>query len=64
MGSGLGKIEENLQGVLSALTASNRADKIDTRKIISMGIESANHSPITENYNPGIIQSYSLYLRS
>ena len=32
LGSGLGKIEENLQGVLSALTASNRADKRDTRK--------------------------------
>ena len=32
-------------------------DPLDTRKIISMGIEAANHSPITENYNPGIIQS-------
>ena len=32
LGSGLSKIEENLQGVLSALTASNRADKRDARK--------------------------------
>ena len=32
-------------------------DPLDTRKIISMGIKAANHSPITESYNPGIIQS-------
>ena len=31
-------------------------DPRDTRKIISMGIEAANNSPITETYNPGIIQ--------
>lgn len=32
-------------------------DPIDTRKIISMGIEAANHAPIKENYNPGVIQT-------
>jgi acetyl-CoA carboxylase carboxyltransferase component len=31
-------------------------DPRETRKIISMGIEAANHSPITSKYNPGIIQ--------
>ena len=29
---------------------------IDTRKWISMGIEAANHSPITEKFNLGVIQ--------
>ena len=32
-------------------------DPLDTRKIISIGIEAANHSPIKKAYNPGIIQS-------
>ena len=32
-------------------------DPIETRKVISIGIEAANHSPITKKYNPGIIQS-------
>jgi len=32
-------------------------DPLETRKVISMGIEAANHSPIKEAYNPGIIQS-------
>ena len=31
-------------------------DPRETRKIISMGIEAANHSTITTKYNPGIIQ--------
>lgn len=30
---------------------------LDTRKIISMGIEMANHSPITKTYNVGVIQT-------
>lgn len=29
---------------------------VDTRKWISMGIEAANHAPITENFNLGVIQ--------
>ncbi|MES2796522.1 MAG: carboxyl transferase domain-containing protein [Bacteroidota bacterium] len=32
-------------------------DPVDTRKIIAMGIEAANHSPITERYNVGVIQT-------
>jgi acetyl-CoA carboxylase carboxyltransferase component len=32
-------------------------DPIETRKVISMGIEAANNSPIKEAYNPGVIQS-------
>ena len=31
-------------------------DPRDTRKVISMGIEAANNSPITKTYNPGVIQ--------
>lgn len=29
----------------------------ETRKVISMGIEAANHAPITERYNVGVIQT-------
>ena len=32
-------------------------DPLETRKVISIGIEAANHSPIKEEYNPGVIQS-------
>jgi 3-methylcrotonyl-CoA carboxylase beta subunit len=32
-------------------------DPIETRQIISLGIEAANHSPITKQFNPGIIQT-------
>jgi len=32
-------------------------DPLETRKVISSGIEAANHAPIKEIYNPGIIQS-------
>ena len=32
-------------------------DPLETRKVISMGIEAANHSNIKDIYNPGIIQS-------
>jgi 3-methylcrotonyl-CoA carboxylase beta subunit len=32
-------------------------DPLETRKVISMGIEAANNSPIKESYNPGVIQS-------
>ena len=30
---------------------------LDTRKHISMGIEMANHAPITKAYNVGVIQT-------
>lgn len=32
-------------------------DPLDTRKIISMGIEMANHAPIQKRYNVGVIQT-------
>ena len=32
-------------------------DPLDTRKIISMGIEMANHAPITKAYNVGVLQT-------
>lgn len=32
-------------------------DPLDTRKIISMGIEAANHAPITKPFNVGIVQT-------
>ena len=32
-------------------------DPLETRNVISMGIEAANNSPIKEAYNPGVIQS-------
>ena len=32
-------------------------DPLATRKVISMGIEAANHAKIEDSYNPGIIQS-------
>ncbi len=31
-------------------------DPLETRKIISMGIEAANHSPITKEYSTGVLQ--------
>ncbi|EAY26702.1 acyl-CoA carboxylase subunit beta [Microscilla marina] len=32
-------------------------DPLDTRKVISQGIEAANHAPITQRYNVGVIQT-------
>ncbi|MEC7646675.1 MAG: carboxyl transferase domain-containing protein [Bacteroidota bacterium] len=32
-------------------------DPLQTRKVISTGIEAANHAPIKKAYNPGVIQS-------
>lgn len=32
-------------------------DPLHTRKFISMGIESANHAPLTKQFNPGVIQT-------
>jgi acetyl-CoA carboxylase carboxyltransferase component len=32
-------------------------DPLETRKVISMGIEMANHSPIEKEFNVGIIQT-------
>jgi acetyl-CoA carboxylase carboxyltransferase component len=32
-------------------------DPLETRKVISMGIEMANHAPITKKYNVGVLQT-------
>jgi len=32
-------------------------DPLETRKVISMGIEAANHAPINEKFNVGVIQT-------
>ncbi len=32
-------------------------DPLDTRKVISMGIEAANHAPITKQFSTGVIQT-------
>lgn len=32
-------------------------DPVETRKVISMGIEMANHAPLTKQYNVGVIQT-------
>jgi 3-methylcrotonyl-CoA carboxylase beta subunit len=32
-------------------------DPLETRKVISMGIEAANHSPVTKQFNAGVIQT-------
>jgi acetyl-CoA carboxylase carboxyltransferase component len=32
-------------------------DPLETRKVISMGIEMANHAPIAKQYNVGILQT-------
>lgn len=32
-------------------------DPVETRKMISMGIEMANHAPLTKQYNVGVIQT-------
>jgi len=41
----------------SRLWIDSIIDPLETRKVISMGIEAANNSPIKEAYNPGVIQS-------
>ena len=41
----------------SRLWVDGIIDPRDTRKVISMGIEASNHSPITKEYNVGVIQT-------
>jgi acetyl-CoA carboxylase carboxyltransferase component len=40
----------------SRLWVDGVINPLETRNIISMGIEAANHSPITKRYNTGVIQ--------
>jgi 3-methylcrotonyl-CoA carboxylase beta subunit len=59
----LNEIKDKYYEELSPYYAASRMwvdgviDPLDTRKIISMGIEAANHAPITEKFNVGIIQT-------
>jgi len=59
----LDKILKQYNGQLNPYYAAARLwvdgviDPIETRKIVSMGIEAANHAPITERYNVGVIQT-------
>src|SRR5436190_5239003 len=58
----LKKITDRYNSQLSPYYAAARLwvdaviDPLDTRKWISMGIEAANHSPITKPYNVGVLQ--------
>ncbi|MCC5944723.1 MAG: acyl-CoA carboxylase subunit beta [Bernardetiaceae bacterium] len=59
----LEEISRNYEAQTSPYYAASRIwvdgiiDPMDTRKAISMGIEAANHRPITERYNVGAIQT-------
>ena len=41
----------------SRLWVDGIIDPLETRKVISMGIEAANQSPIEKQFNPGVIQT-------
>lgn len=57
------KIKDRYDEQISPYYAASRIwvdaiiDPIETRKVISMGIEAANHKPINERYNVGVIQT-------
>ena len=59
----LKEIEDRYQEQLSPYYAAARLwvdgviDPLETRKVISMGIEAANHAPLTERYNVGVLQT-------
>lgn len=59
----LDEITEKYNEELSPYYAASRIwvdgiiDPLDTRKIISMGIEAANHAPIEKPFNVGVIQT-------
>lgn len=59
----LNKITEKYNSQTSPYYAAARLwvdaiiDPLETRKVISMGIEMANHAPITKQYNVGVIQT-------
>ncbi|NQY67026.1 MAG: acyl-CoA carboxylase subunit beta [Flavobacteriales bacterium] len=59
----LDKISKKYEKETTAMYAAARLwidaiiDPIETRNVISLGIEAANHKPITEKYNVGIIQT-------
>jgi acetyl-CoA carboxylase carboxyltransferase component len=39
------------------LVVDKIVDPLDTRKILSIGIEAANHAPLTEQYRVGVLQT-------
>lgn len=53
------KYEEELSPYYAAsrLWVDGVIDPLETRKVISMGVEAANHAPITERFNVGVIQT-------
>ena len=59
----LDKITASYNEQLSPYYAASRLwvddiiDPMETRKVISMGIEAANNAPITERFNVGVIQT-------
>ena len=59
----LSEIKDKYYEELSPYYAASRMwvdgviDPLETRKVVSMGIEAANHAPITERFNVGIIQT-------
>ena len=59
----LKKITDRYNSQISPYYAASRLwldaiiDPLETRKWISMGIEAANHAPITRAYNVGVIQT-------
>lgn len=59
----LDQITERYNAQLSPYYAAARLwvdgviDPLETRKVISMGIEAANHAPINEKFNVGVIQT-------
>ncbi|MFC6998402.1 acyl-CoA carboxylase subunit beta [Rufibacter roseus] len=59
----LDKITARYNEQLSPYYAASRLwvdgiiDPLETRKVISMGIEAANHAPITKQFNVGVIQT-------
>ncbi|MEQ8689124.1 MAG: carboxyl transferase domain-containing protein [Imperialibacter sp.] len=59
----LDEIEESYNQKLSPYYAASQLwvdgiiDPSETRKVISMGIEAANHAPVTRQFNVGIIQT-------
>lgn len=59
----LDRISKSYEEQLSPYYAAARLwtdgiiDPLETRKVISMGIEAANHAPVTKRYNVGVIQT-------
>lgn len=53
------KYQEELSPYYAAsrLWVDGVIDPLETRKVISMGIEAANHAPITERFNVGVLQT-------